>query len=116
MDIGIGKVRQIFNVVQESFPYDSPWKHHNIDFRELKAQSPQTDDFVRMQKLISVEEKKLKKLRESCYYLYNSPFDFFKELINAVHKHKVQNCGEVTRIAYAVARMNGIKHSCLDTA
>ena len=47
MDIGIGKVRQIFNVVQESFPYDSPWKHHNIDFRELKAKAPQTDDFVR---------------------------------------------------------------------
>lgn len=62
MDIGIGKVRQIFNVVQESFPYDSPWKHHNIDFRELKAQSPQTDDFVRMQKLISVEEKNSKNL------------------------------------------------------
>lgn len=119
MDIGICKVKQICNVVQKNFPYESPWKHYNIDYRELMAQfaqSSQTDDFFRMQKLISVEEKKLKKLRESCYHLYHSPFDFFKELINAVHKYKVQNCGEVTRIAYAVSRMNGVKHSCLDTA
>jgi len=119
MEIGISKAKQICNAVQKNFPYDSPWKHYNIDYRELMkhAQSSfKTDEFLNAKKLIDEEEKRLQKVRESCYSLQNSPFTYFKELIKAVHKYKIKNCGETTRIAYAIARMNGVKHADLDMA
>ena len=119
MDIGISKAKQICNAVQRNFPYDSPWKHYNINYKELMHQtqtSSDTSEVLGLQKLISDEEKKLKKIRERCCLLDNSPFDYFKELIKSIHKYKVQNCGETTRLAYAIARMNGIKHSYLEMA
>ena len=119
MELGINKIKLMHNVIQQNFPYESPWKNYYIGFRELVEQSQtssQIVDVLEFQKMISEEEKSLRKIRKACDALHCKPFDYFRELIKAVHKHRVQNCGEITRISYAVARMNGIKHSKLDMA
>ncbi len=120
MEIGIGKVKEICRVVRKNFPYESPWMQRNIEYREIISQYKKASKYrelLEVQKKLIAQEEDLHLVRE----LYNrfrseSSFNYFRELIDAVRKYKVLNCGELARISYAVARMNGVKHSNLDMA
>ncbi len=119
MDMNLGKARQICDAVRKNFPYESPWKHFNIDYRGFSKQNQtrySPEEVLRIKELLAHEDEKLKYVRQSCAPFYSEPLLYFKQLIKSIHKHKVQNCGEATRVAYAVSRMNGVKDSALDTA
>lgn len=120
MEIGIARVKDICTTVRKNFPYDSLWLKEKIQYRGiLKDSQNALKNEVRLGEIhqeLNDMNRKLREVRDAYSPFYNNPFEFYRELIKAVHKHKIQNCGELSRIAYAIARMNGIGNSNLDLA
>lgn len=126
MKIGINQAQEICNTVRKNFPYDSPWLESKLknkaflerlsNYNDIKVSKSKYDELKQIQKTIDEKNKTLGHLR-NCYSLYvKNSFEYFRELISLVHKYEIQNCGELARITYAVARMNGVKNSDLDLA
>ena len=114
MKISMTEARNIHNLVRKNFPYESPWLKRRIEygnFLERSKDSAKMSELIELQKKLSQQNELLDSVRESYQVFVNSPLNYFKELINAVRKYKVQNCGEAARIVYAVLRMNGVNDS-----
>lgn len=118
MKVGIDKAREICNVVRKNFPYESPWMQANAKYRDLLA----GENWVIDPKLREIRNRVVKsqdKIQEvrDCYQVFDDqPFKYFRELISAVRIFEVQNCGELSRITYAILRMNGVKNKDINVA
>lgn len=114
MKISMTEARNIHNLVRKNFPYESPWLKRRIEygnFLERSKVSAKMTELIELQRKLSKQNELLDSVRESYQVFAHSPLNYFKELINAVRKYKVQNCGEAARIVYAVSRMNGVNDS-----
>lgn len=118
MKVGINQAREICNVVRKNFPYESPWLQYNTEFHNILEckNIDQCASLFDLKNKIAKKQGKIQELRESYQFFSETPFKYFRELINAVHTFEVQNCGEFARITYAVLRMNGIKNKDIHIA
>lgn len=118
MKVGLNQAREICNVVRKNFPYESPWLQFNMEFQKIAKNKniDQSAAFSDLKKRIVKNQDRLQEMRESYQIFTNTPFIFFQKLISAVHAFKIQNCGELSRITYAVLRMNGIKNKDISVA
>ena len=112
MKVEIAQAREICKIVKENFPYESPWKQYQINYKDLlnsRKDKQLSRDIVELRKEISKNEKKLEALR-NCYQFYTqNPFKYFMELVNSMQIYHTRNCGETARLGYLVSRINGIK-------
>ncbi len=114
MKVNLNQVKNIYSTVKKNFPYESPWlvrKTEYGDFFSRCKNNTKMNELVFLQRKLIEQDKILDFVRESYQYLEDCPFKYFKSLIEAVHKYKVQNCGETARITYAVSRINQVKES-----
>lgn len=116
MKVEFTTARNIVDLVNKKFPYESPYMAHRKELSKAFVDKTKLTEYWNKQKKLLEKDRALDKVRTSYNYLKQSAFEYFKELIKAVHKYKVQNCGESARITYAVARINQIKNESLNPA
>lgn len=114
MKVSLNEAKNICSTVRKNFPYESPWLQVQILRRERLTNKKPLDKSV-IKKLLAKQDL-ITDIRNQRAFYVNSPFEYFKTIIDLVHKYKVQNCAELARIAYVTSRINGIKDSYLDLA
>ena len=116
MKVELQTAKNIANLVRKEFPYESPYLLHRYELNKFLTSNKNNSDYWDKQKSFLKKDHALNMVRASYGDIKKSAFEYFKELIKAVHKYKVQNCGESARITYAVSRINQIDESHLRPA
>lgn len=114
MKVGLNEARNICSTVRKNFPYESPWLNAHKLRLECKKKGARMDKNI-LTKLLA-EQEMIGEIRDARNFYVDTPFMYFKTLIDMVNRYKVQNCGELARIAYAVSRINLVNDSELELA
>lgn len=114
MKVNLDNAQNICSLVRKNFPYESPWLQARIMLDKYNS-SPHSFDKNLAKKLIK-EQKIINEIRDKRDSFIDISIQYFKVIIDLVQKYKIQNCGELARIAYAVSRINCISDTKLDLA